>query len=659
MFSTQAASGVSPLYTRANQVLLEAVFYAVSLALAYLIRYEGWPDNAASQQLLFWLPILVSLRLGTHFAFGTYKRVWRFVSISDAMEITKSIAMVSVFSLTLRLAAPSDGAIRELLRIPISIIALEGLMSLSFALGIRALRRLQYAYQRKAEPSKQESKRVLLYGAGRAGIMLRKEMENSRSYDVVGFIDDDPLKVGSVISNTRVMGSGEELESVVGAHYIDEIIISMATATRGTLAKTLAKCRRARVPAKIIPSLQEILSGQVQISQLRDTHVEEVLGRESIEVRDFESVAGSTYRGKRILITGAGGSIGAELVRQVARLNPSRVSILDKDENSIYELEQEMRRRKIAFPIEPQIADVRDMGRLRAIWSDFRPQMVFHAAAHKHVPLMELHPCEAIINNVGGTRNVLDVSAENRTERFVFISSDKAVNPTNVMGATKRIGEMLVQAHLNPGAMRFACVRFGNVLGSRGSVIPLFKKQIAEGGPVTVTHPDVVRFFMTIPEAVQLILCAGTLARQGEIFVLDMGKPRNILELAREMILLSGLEPENDIMTTITGLRPGEKLTEELVASSERLIPTDLPKLSLIEPQEFDVASLIVDVKRLLQAAENNDRQGVLELLHAMGLGFNGTVPLVKSVAAGSSSRSIVTFPVFASSSETRRESTL
>jgi FlaA1/EpsC-like NDP-sugar epimerase len=376
------------------------------------------------------------------------------------------------------------------------------------------------------------------------------------------------------------------------------------------------------VTAKIIPSLQEILTGQAQISQLRETRVDEVLGRDSVEVPQFEDLAGSTYRDKRVLVTGAGGSIGSELVRQLVRLAPSCIAILDKDENSIYELEHQLCLLRPLPSIEPMIADVRDSSRLRSLFQRFQPQLVFHAAAHKHVPLMELHPCEAILNNVGGTKNVIETAAEFAAERFVFISSDKAVNPSNVMGATKRIGEMLVQASTKFRSTRFACVRFGNVLGSRGSVVPLFQRQIAAGGPVTVTHPDVFRYFMTIPEAVQLILCAGTLARGGEIFVLDMGNPRNILDLAREMILLSGLEPEKDIQTKIIGLRPGEKLYEELVAANEKVTPTQFEKLSFIEPSGFNAAVLMRDVAELIQKARSNDAQEIVEMLSNMDLGF-------------------------------------
>ena len=360
----------------------------------------------------------------------------------------------------------------------------------------------------------------------------------------------------------------------------------------------------------------------LQIRHLRETRMAEILGRESVEVPGFEEAASSSYQGKRVLITGAGGSVGSELVRQLLRLQPARIAALDKDENSIYELEQELRDRKVPAYIEPVIADVRDFGRLRAVFGEFRPEVVFHAAAHKHVPLMELHACEAVLNNVGGTRNILDAVAEFGVERFVFISSDKAVNPVSVMGATKRAGELLVQASAKMNGTRAACVRFGNILGSRGSVVPLFSRQIAEGGPVTVTHPEIARYFMTIQESVQLILCAGTLAQGGEIFVLDMGRPRNILELAREMIWLSGLEPEKDIEIRITGLRPGEKLREELASENERCQPTRFGKISAILPELCDPSALMADIVRLMQAAQDHNPAKVFRYLSGMQLGF-------------------------------------
>ena len=612
------------LYTRTNQMILDGCAFALSLWLAYIVRLEGRLGPFEYHQLLLGVPILVTARLLVHNVLGIYRQVWKFVSFSDVLDIAKSIAIVSAIFVAIRLVFTGQDSLSTWATVPFSIIVLEGFLSLSTSMGARSLRRILYARQRKAETAAGNAtpSRVFLYGAGRAGIMLRKELETSNNYDVIGFIDDDPRKVGSVISNTRVVGNGDHLSHLVDKYKVDEVIISMATASRSTLLLTLAKCRAASVSAKIIPSLQEIISGQVLISQFRETKVEEVLGRESIEVIDFEQLAGSTYQGKRVLVTGAGGSIGSEVVRQLIRLRPSFIAVLDIDENAVFELQQELLLRKSTARIEPLICNVRDLERLRANFNSFRPQVVIHAAAHKHVPLMELHPCEAILNNVGGTKNVLDVSCEVGVERFVFISSDKAVNPANIMGATKRVGELLVQGFMNDKHIRLACVRFGNVLGSRGSVIPLFKKQIAEGGPVTVTHPEMVRYFMTTREAVQLILCAGTLAKGGETFVLDMGTPRNILELAREMILLAGLEPGRDIETVISGLRPGEKLAEELVAPSERLIRTHFEKLSLIEPQPCDSAVLLGNVSRLVYAATKNEENEIYDILCNMGLGF-------------------------------------
>lgn len=369
-------------------------------------------------------------------------------------------------------------------------------------------------------------------------------------------------------------------------------------------------------------------------NHLREAGARELLGRENVKLNELRDAVGSAYRGKRILVTGAGGSIGSELVRQLIRLGPSRIAYLDKDENSIYELEQELLSQRSPLNTESHVADIRDADRLRAIFSEFHPQVVFHAAAHKHVPLMEKHPCEAVLNNAGGTRNVLEVAREFGVERLVFVSSDKAVNPVSVMGATKRIGEILVQTIGNGRDICSACVRFGNVLGSRGSVLPLFGKQIARGGPVTVTHPYAERYFMTIEEAVQLILCAGTLAHGGEIFILDMGRPRNILDLARDMILLSGMEPGRDIETAITGLRPGEKLFEELAGSSEKLRRTRFEKLWAIEPQPVDSTAFMGKLACLEEAATKNDRDLIYEILGGMGLGFTRRPTKVRAAAA-------------------------
>ncbi len=342
----------------------------------------------------------------------------------------------------------------------------------------------------------------------------------------------------------------------------------------------------------------------------------------SEQMADLESAAHATYSGKRILVTGAAGSIGSQLIMHLIRFAPRKIIAFDKDENAIYELEQKLRLRRTALPVEPYVADIRDACRLESICQTFAPQVIFHAAAYKHVPLMELHPCEAILANVMGTKNLLDVVAGFGAERFVFVSTDKAVNPVSVMGATKRIGEMLVRAAAQSGRVQAASVRFGNVLGSRGSVVPLFQRQIAEGGPVTVTHPDVVRYFMTMQQAVQLILAAGCEAQKGEIFAADMGRPRNIQELAREMILLAGLEPGKDIDIRIVGLRPGERLAEELFGRSERVAKTRFKGLSVIEPPAVDHRTLMQNISQLVQSARSADPRGIYSILGMMGLGY-------------------------------------
>jgi FlaA1/EpsC-like NDP-sugar epimerase len=340
------------------------------------------------------------------------------------------------------------------------------------------------------------------------------------------------------------------------------------------------------------------------------------------QMADFESAAHSAYSGKRILVTGAAGSIGSQLITHLIRFAPLKIAALDKDENAIYELEQELSLRRTPIPVEQHVADIRDAGRLGSICQAFAPQVIFHAAAYKHVPLMELHPSEAVLGNVMGTKNLLDVIAGFGAERFVFVSTDKAVNPISVMGATKRIGEMLVQVAAQSGRVQAASVRFGNVLGSRGSVVPLFQRQIAEGGPVTVTHPDAVRYFMTMQQAVHLILAAGCDAQKGEIFVADLGRPRNIQELAREMILLAGLEPEKDIAIRMIGLRPGERLAEELVSRSERVAKTRFKELSVIDPPAVNHRTLLMNISQLVQAARSTDPRGIHSILGMMGLGY-------------------------------------
>jgi len=611
------------IYTRANQLIIDGTIFAAAFASAYLIRFEGMPRWDTTTQFLLWLPYLVAARLYVNWKLGIYHFIWRYVSLPDVLAIARSLSLVTAFLIALRFLYPDHLAFSPWVHVPLGIIALEYLLSLTGTLGARVLRRKLYEReQRLALDPVANPKRVLLYGAGTAGILLAQELKNHADIEVVGFLDDDRNKVGSVIAETRVLGTGDALDQMVRRHDVEQVVISIASPGKEFLSRVMNLCKEIRVPVKIIPSLREIFEQHASISQLQDVRLEDLLGREHVEVTEHDSLVGPIYRGRRILITGAGGSIGSELVRQLLRFEPERVAILDKDENSIYELEQELLLRTPGAALEPCIADIRQEERLTALFREFRPQIVFHAAAHKHVPLMEQNPCEAILNNVAGTQIVLEVASRHPLERLVYISSDKAVNPANVMGATKRIGEMMVEAYAREKGLPAASVRFGNVLGSRGSVIPLFQKQIAQGGPVTVTHPEVVRFFMTIPEAVDLVLCAGSLGRHGEIFVLDMGNPRKILDLANEMVMLAGLQPGKDVEIQITGLRPGEKLYEELVDTARTLSPTEVDKLLMVAPDAHERDYPADQVEKLVGAAREMDRAGVYDRLVELKIGF-------------------------------------
>jgi FlaA1/EpsC-like NDP-sugar epimerase len=613
----------SNIYTRANQLIMDGGIFVASFTVAYLIRFEGIPPWATTTQFLLWLPYLVAARLYVNWKLGIYRFIWRYVSLPDAVSIARSLSLVTAVLVGFRLLYPDRLTFSEWVHVPLGIIALEYFLSLTGTTGARALRRTLYEReQRLTLDPVSNPKRVILYGAGAAGILLVRELKNRVDVEVIGFVDDDPNKVGSVIAETKVLANGQSLEKIARQHGIEQVVISIASPGKEFLGRVLTLCKEITLPVKIIPGLREIFEQHANIGQLHDVQVEDLLGRERVEVAEHDSMMREMYRGRRILVTGAGGSIGSELVRQLLQFEPECVAILDKDENSIYELEQELLLRYPEAVVEPCVADVRQEESFAAVFQELAPQVVFHAAAHKHVPLMEKNPCEAILNNVVGTRTVLGVASRNRLERFVYISSDKAVNPTNVMGATKRVGEMMVQAFARHKRLPGACVRFGNVLGSRGSVIPLFQKQIAQGGPITVTHPEVVRFFMTIPEAAQLVLCAGSLGSHGEIFVLDMGNPRKILDMAHEMAVLAGFQPGKDIEIQITGLRPGEKLYEELVEPNRALCQTQVEKLLMVTPDSSDNDFLSERVEGLIRAAQEMDRAGVYDRLIELGIGF-------------------------------------
>lgn len=431
--------------------------------------------------------------------------------------------------------------------------------------------------------------RVLIIGAGCAGEMVVKELEKNPQLNkkAVAIVDDDITRIGDQVSGVDIVGTRNSILKIVKLYKIDEIIFSIANISKKGKKEIIDICKNTNCKIKTIPGIYEIIDGKVDIKQVRDVEIEDLLGREPIEV-DF-NLMGSYIQDSTILVTGAGGSIGSELCRQIANIRPKKLIMLDNYENNLYSIQQELiRKYGDSIKMIAVVASIREQKRMEKIFDKYRPEVVFHAAAHKHVPLMENSPGEAIKNNIFGTLNVAMLSSKYNVKRFLLISTDKAVNPTNVMGATKRAAEMIIQSLNEESKTEFVAVRFGNVLGSNGSVIPLFKKQIEEGGPVTVTHPNIIRYFMTIEEAVGLVIQAGGMAKGGEIFVLDMGEPVKILDLAKNLIRLSGFEPDVDIKIVFTGLRPGEKLYEELLMSEEGLLDTKHKKIFIGRPIDFD-----------------------------------------------------------------------
>ena len=464
-----------------------------------------------------------------------------------------------------------------------------------------------------------DAKKVLIIGAGSAGRLIIKELYENQQLQKkpIGIIDDNKNKLGKKIHNIPVIGTCEDIKRIAKDYEVDEIIFSIANIENKRKKEIIEICKSCKCVVKTIPGIYEIIEGKVDIKNIRDVEIEDLLGRETININTKEI---SNYlENKTILVTGGGGSIGSELCRQIAKVNPKKLILLDIYENNAYEIQQELiRKYKDKLNLEVIVGSIRDEKRLDSIFAKYKPEVVFHAAAHKHVPLMEKSPCEAIKNNVFGTKNVALMADKYKVKRFVLISTDKAVNPTNIMGATKRCAEMIIQTMNERSKTEFVAVRFGNVLGSNGSVIPLFKKQIEEGGPITVTHPEVTRFFMTIPEAVSLVIQAGAMAKGGEIFVLNMGESVKIVDLAKNLIHLSGFEPDVDIKIEFSGLRPGEKLYEELLMDEEGLKQTNHNKIFIGKPIDINKEKLEKDLKLLKLAVDNEEAEAIEYIMKSL-----------------------------------------
>lgn len=472
------------------------------------------------------------------------------------------------------------------------------------------------------------AKPALIVGAGVAGVIVADVLGKSQDrddYEPIGYVDDDPDKQNKILHGLPVLGTKDDIPTLVERHKIKEIIIAIPSASGQVISQIIAICHRTKSRLKILPGFYDLITGKIKISKIRNVEVDDLLGRKPVSL-DVDEIAGY-LTDRKVLVTGAGGSIGSEISRQVARFSPKEIILLGRGENSIFEIELKLRE---AFPelrLTPEIGDIKDRARINHIFDKHRPDVVFHAAAHKHVPLMERCPDEAVKNNIIGTYNLADVACRYGAGRFVLISTDKAVNPTSIMGATKRVAEMIIQSMNKRGKTHFVAVRFGNVLGSRGSVIPLFKRQITRGGPVTITHPEMMRYFMTPVEAAQLVIQAGVLANGGEIFLLDMGQPVRILDLAENLIRLSGFEPYTEIPIEYTRMRPGEKLVEKLVAEDEGMIPTVHDRIFAVSKEKYDFANLEKVLNTLRSTNFSFREEEIIPLLQEVLLNFKKNSP--------------------------------
>ncbi|MDZ7750165.1 MAG: nucleoside-diphosphate sugar epimerase/dehydratase [Gammaproteobacteria bacterium] len=593
-------------YARTLAFVHDLVWVPLALLLAYWLRLDfRWPPEPYIGELWVLMALAVPVQAVAFWWFGLYRGVWRFASIPDLMRILYAVWLgAAVIFLGHFLVARLEG-------VPRSIMVLYPVLLTMGLTGPRLIYRWFKDHRLRLAPK--EGQRVLILGAGQAGELLARDLLQDENYQPVAFLDDAPEKHGRELHGIRVRGGIDALGEKLSDLAIDVVLVAMPSAGRDTMRRIVEECNAQGVRCVTLPSIEELPDSQVSMAQLREVRIEDLLGREIIELDD----AGlhGLLEGKRVLVTGAGGSIGSELCRQVWDYGPERLIMLDHGEFNLYRIEGEMRVRAQDGRIRAHLGDVRDEVRMRWVFETHRPHIVLHAAAYKHVPLVEENPGEGIRTNVFGTRMVADLAVEYRVEKFLLVSTDKAVNPTNVMGASKRTAEVYCQARNAHGDTAFITTRFGNVLGSAGSVVPLFRRQIEEGGPVTVTHPEITRFFMTIPEAVSLILQAAAMGKGGEVFVLDMGEPVKIVDLAREMIRLSGREPDVDIAIQYIGLRPGEKLHEELFHRDENLLGTAHPKILLARARQVAWRVLQDELAELAGACTARDDDAVRHLL--------------------------------------------
>ncbi len=598
--------------------IIDTLVWTAAAPAAFLLRVAH--PLQYGRAILFYTALGFPFKLGLIWAKGLFRHTWRRTSLNDLFDILWVTAILGLVmgGLTWLWRAFGLGGIAFAL--PRSIPLLEAALGILFLGGARFVTRgMEERYLRRYTHAPSDTKKVLIAGAGEGGTLLAREIQHHPEMHItlVGFVDNNASRTGSRVLGLPVLGTLADLPAVVKHYGVEEVLIAMPKAPGKTVRQVIDLCNQAGVPYRIMPALHEILTGKVLVSQIRPVKLEDLLRREPVTL-DMHSIA-AYLTGKNVLITGAGGSIGAEIVRQVLRFHPKRVILLGRGEYSIYQISKEIRSNWPEQNFVSVIADLRNTPRLRRVMREYQPQVIFHAAAHKHVPLMEAQPDEAVLNNVIGTWNLVQAAQEAGVERFVNISTDKAVNPTSVMGATKRVSEFIVQAaaaEAKPHQV-FVSVRFGNVLGSRGSVVPLFQEQIRRGGPITITHPEMRRYFMTIPEAAQLVLQAAGIGQNGAVYVLDMGEMVKIVDLAKDLIRLSGYH-EDEIPIVFTGLRPGEKLYEELLTAEEGVESTRHQQIFIAKVQPVDKDWLEKHLQRLRAAAETGDDNAIRRLFLAM-----------------------------------------
>lgn len=594
----------------------DAISTVVAFWLAFELRFNFSIPEIHLKMFFNTLPVLVVVRVVCFWFFGLYSGVWRYASMNDLLRIFKATVLSSFLFFVY------VGLVYHLIDFSRSVFIIDWFIIVCLVGGSRFLYRLfRESYPARAG---RERKKVLIIGAGRAGEMLLREMkQNPRmGYEPVGFLDDDRAKKGLRIHGVPVLGRIEDLTRVGEKKQVEEAIVAIPSFGGKEMRNVMQLCEGAGITCKTVPAVSDILNGSVHVNQIREIRIEDLLGRERVELNTEQIRRYLT--GKRVLVTGAAGSIGSELCRQIMKMEPEQLILFERVENELYRINMEFSHTFAGRPYTMVLGDILDTRRLDRAMEMYKPDVVFHAAAYKHVPIMESHPLEAIRNNIQGTYNVVKASLASGVEKFVLISTDKAVSPANVMGATKRIAELICQGMNSENRTRFIAVRFGNVLNSAGSVIPLFKEQIVTGGPVTVTHPEMTRYFMSIPEAAQLVMQAGAMGEGGEIFVLDMGVPVRITDLAHDMIRLMGLRIGDDIDIVYTGLRPGEKLHEELVCEEEESLKTMHGKITMVKSPPLDWPALKTRIEEVMTIADTTDPAKVLDVLKALIPGGTG-----------------------------------